>query len=685
MAASDRTARNEDAFRDPPRRAWEVLAAGALIVAAGAAAYSNSFHCAFVFDDLPSIVDNPALRWPGAIRRAIVPPPGTTQEGRPVVNISLAVNYALGGLKTWGYHAFNLTVHLLAALTLFGIVRRTLALAAMRERLRSAGIWLAGVAALLWAVHPLQTESVTYVIQRAESLMGLFYLVTLYCFIRGLSSRRAWLWHAASVAACATGMGSKEVMVTAPAIVLLYDAVFVAGSLMAALKARRGLYPALAATWAILAALAISTGSRGGTAGLGLAKVTPLDYALTQLGVILHYLRLSFWPGGLCLDYSWPVARGAGEILPAAAVVGLLLAATVWALASSRRAAPGGWEPSALSGQSLRAAWGFLGGWFFITLAPSSSIMPVADLAFEHRMYLPLAAVTTGLTVAGYLMVAGAVRRLRLGPTGRTVAWGLALVAAAAAAGGLGGATFLRNSDYRTGLSMYQDAARKRPNNARAHSNLAYVLIDAGEFDRAVAECSRAIELSPDFAEAYNNRGLAFAAKGQHDRAIADYKRVIELQPDHAEAHNNRAASLTEMGRYDEAIASYIRAIKFKPDYADAYANLGAARHKAGSVEQAVADYTRAIQLKPDSVGAHNNRGYAYAELGRFEEAMADFAEALRLDPNDANTYDSRAFAYYRRGWYDNAWEDVRTCRKLGGKPDPNMVQDLIRASGREE
>jgi tetratricopeptide (TPR) repeat protein len=431
--------------------------------------------------------------------------------------------------------------------------------------------------------------------------------------------------------------------------------------------------------------LGVSAGSRGGTAGLSLAKVRPWDYAVSQFGVILHYLRLSFWPSGLCLDYGWPVARRAGEILPGAAVTGLLFAATVWALASLRKAGRDKQGLVVLSGRSRWAAWGFLGGWFFVILAPTSSFMPLADLAFEHRMYLPLAAVTTGATIAAYLLAAGAIRRLGPARAGRRAAWGMAFVGAAASAAGLGWGTFLRNADYRTGLSIYEDAARKCPNNARAHSNLGYVLIDAGEIDRALAACSRAIELSPDFAEAYNNRGLAFAAKGQYDRAIADYNRVIELQPDHAEAHNNRGAAFAEMGRYDQAIADYTRAIKVKPDYADAYANLGAARHKAGSVEQAVIDYTRAIQLKPNSVGAHNNRGYAYADLGRFREAMADFDKALQLDPNDANTYDSRASAYLRMRQYDKAWEDVRTCRRLGGKPDPKMVEDLVRASGRED
>lgn len=227
-----------------------------LLVIAGILAYHNSLFTPFVFDDSVSITLNRTIRhlWP--VWEALLPPhrTGLPVEGRPVVNFTLAVNYALGGVTPWGYHALNLAIHILAGLTLFGIARRTLLRPAMSGRFGAEATSLALAIALLWTVHPLQTEAVTYVVQRAESLMGLFYLLTMYCFIRGVESRWPGRWYALSVAACLLGMGSREVMVSAPLMVLFYDRTFVAGSFPEAWKRRWWLYrgwPARGSCWGI--------------------------------------------------------------------------------------------------------------------------------------------------------------------------------------------------------------------------------------------------------------------------------------------------------------------------------------------------------------------------------------------------------------------------------------------------
>ncbi len=202
-----------------------------LIVIVALAVYANSFRGPFIFDDEQSILQNPSIRrlWP--IWGPLNPPKGGWPvQSRPIMNLSLALNYALFGLDVRGYHGFNLTIHVLGALLLYGIVRRTLSLPALRDRFGKVAAQLALAAALIWTVHPLQTESVTYVIQRTESIMGLFYLLTLYCVIRGACSARPVGWCLSAVVACALGMASKEVMVTAPVIVLLYDRSFLARS-----------------------------------------------------------------------------------------------------------------------------------------------------------------------------------------------------------------------------------------------------------------------------------------------------------------------------------------------------------------------------------------------------------------------------------------------------------------------
>ncbi len=287
------------------------------MVAAGLLAYSNSFTGSFIYDDAPSILGNPTIRhlWP--IWQPLSPPHkgGITVEGRPLVNLSLAVNYALGGLDVWGYHALNLAIHLLAGLTLLGIVRRTLLQPKLRERFGAAANELALAVAVLWVVHPLQTESVTYIVQRAESLMGLFYLLTLYCFIRGAESPRPRAWYSLCVTACALGMASKEVMVSVPLMVLLYDRTFVSGSLREVWRQRWPLYLALASTWILLGYLMFFTGSFGNAVinakenGIAWWK-----YLLTEPGVILYYLRLAAWPYPLCFDYyGWSLRRHRAE------------------------------------------------------------------------------------------------------------------------------------------------------------------------------------------------------------------------------------------------------------------------------------------------------------------------------------------------------------------------------------
>jgi hypothetical protein len=186
-----------------------------LLVAAGILAYHNSFHGPFIFDDEPSIPDNPHLYslWPPS--SVLSAPPYSTVAGRPTVCLTLAVNFALGGLNVWGYHAFNLAIHLACTLVLFGILRRTFAGEKLRDRFGAASVGLAAMIALLWELHPLQTECVDYIVQRTESLMGLLLLLTLYCTLRGSESARPGKWYLAAIASCVLGMGSKEVMVSA--------------------------------------------------------------------------------------------------------------------------------------------------------------------------------------------------------------------------------------------------------------------------------------------------------------------------------------------------------------------------------------------------------------------------------------------------------------------------------------
>lgn len=594
----------------PPLRF--IVGAAALLALAALLAYAGSFSVPFVFDDVPSIVDNASLRqlWP--LWSALTPPPetlGLPVGGRPLVNLSLALNYALGGTAPAGYHAFNLLVHILAALALFGVARRTLLRPILRERFGAAALPLAFALAALWMLHPLQTESVTYVCQRAESLMALAYLTTLYTFIRGVDApvpaqRR---WHALTVIACVLGMACKEVMVSAPLLVLLYDRTFCAGRFSAAWRLRGRLYTALAATWLLLAALVVANFHRGGTAGFE-TGVTPWTYALTQCHAIVHYLRLALWPHPLVFDYGIETVQSATTVaLPGLLLLGLL-ALTLLALRH-------------------RPALGFLGAWFFAILAPTSSIVPVATQTMaEHRMYLPLAAVTA-LIVLG---LHGLARRSTL-----LVCIVLAVV--------LGCATARRNADYRTELDLWADTIAQHPENSRAHGNLGILLFKAGRTADAIARFEAALRLRPDFPEARANLGAAFLGLGRPQEAALHSAEALRLQPDSPDTRSNLGLALKQLGRTADAMREFSTVLRAHPDHADANHNLGIALLEAGKTTEAIAHFETALRTRPAFANAHSNLGVALMRMGRHTEAISHYETALRLDPGSVAARDNLA------------------------------------------
>ncbi len=318
----------------------------------------------FIFDDLGAIVSADQLHDFQPLKDVLWGPPQSTAAGRPIVCLSLALNYTISGLNPWSYHAVNLGIHLLAALVLYGIVRRTLGMPTAMNLSPASARWTALAASLIWTVHPLQTESVTYVIQRTELLVGLFYLLTLYCCVRGWQSCGSAGWGVGAVTACGLGMLSKEVMVSAPVAALLYDRAFVSGTFARALRRCWRLYLGLGATWVILAAI-IAFGARSDSVGFGLG-ITAWQYLLTQAGVLAHYLRLAFFPHPLVISYGdWPIAHSPADVWPAGLLIVGLLTATAVML-------------------RLRPAAGFPGACFFLILAPTSSFVPiVTEIAAE--------------------------------------------------------------------------------------------------------------------------------------------------------------------------------------------------------------------------------------------------------------------------------------------------------------
>jgi tetratricopeptide (TPR) repeat protein len=581
---------------------WSTLIAGAVIAVSGAAAYFRTLSVPTLLDDAFSITDNPTIRH---LITAFLPPAKSTVSGRPVVNISLAINYAISGTAVWSYHAVNLAIHVLAGLVLFGIIRRT---KAKKDAAASSGI--AFSAALLWTVHPLLTESVTYIVQRAESLMGLFYLLTLYCFIRGAAVFRSTrnLWYLLSVAFCFLGMGTKEVMVSAPLVVFLYDRTFIAGSFAEAWRRRWRVYGWLASSWVFLFFLVTSTHGRGGTAGFG-SGISWWSYGLSQLPAIAHYLRLCFLPYPLVFDYGSAVALPLSDVFPSAIVVVTLLVATIWAL-------------------YRRPPLGFLGAAFFAILAPSSSIIPViTERMAEHRMYIALIPVIV-LAVAGFYRLLGR--------------WAAPLCVVIAIPLFCG--TLRRNETYRSAEGIWADTVAKWPLNERSQNNLGNLLAKTpAGLNEAIAHYEEALRLAPRYADAHFNLGIALAKiPGRTDEAIAQFQEVLRLDPAYTEAHYNLGVDLSaKPGRLDEAVAHYEEAVRQKPDYAEAHYNLGCALSTIpGRGSEAVAEFEQALRLRPDHVEAHYNLGRVLEAMpGRLDDAIAEYEKAIRMKPDYADAH----------------------------------------------
>ncbi|HUR60315.1 MAG TPA: tetratricopeptide repeat protein [Opitutaceae bacterium] len=597
-------ARDHLAAARPPRRGWVVAA---LLTVAVFAAYANTLRAPFVYDDILAIPDNPSIRrlWPLTAVLGPQPEGGLTVSGRPILNLSFALNYAVSGAEPWSYHVFNICIHAGAALLLFGLVHR-----AIRHHASGQETALAAIIAALWALHPLQTQAVTYTVQRAESLMGFFYLLTLYAFVRGAACHpldaknrgRARRWWALSAMACALGMGTKEVMVTAPLIVLLYDRTFLAGSFASAWRARRGVYLLLGSTWFVLAALVLSTGgNRGGTVGAGVG--IPLwAYPLTQFQAVARYLMLSVWPRPLVFEYGTFWVRAAADVVPYALVVLPLLGATAWAL----------WKKPVL---------GFLGAWFFGILGPTSLAPGTIQMIVEHRMYLPFAAVATLVVVGLQRWLAPRVA-LALG-----VALAIALLAL----------TVARNRTYRSAVDLWRATVASRPENPRAHDGLADALAAAGRIDEAIRHREEAVRLLPDEAHYHYNLALTLASAGRVPEAIRHYSFSLKLVPTEAKTHNNLAVLLVQNGRPAEALHHYAEAVRLQPKNALYHYNQGIARARAGNWAEAATSYEQALRLQPAHADAHVNLGTALMKLGRADEAVSHYVEAVRLSPADAD------------------------------------------------
>lgn len=646
----------------------------------GVATYWNSFGLPLVFDDRPAIERNQTIRDLSRVSEVLSPPQNTPVAGRPIVNLSLAVNYAIGGLDTTSYHLWNVALHIASALLLFALVRRTFRGPRLQARFAANAEGLALVAALLWMLHPLQTEVVDYLSQRSESMMAFFLLLTLYCAVRERGSTRPARWLFAAVLACALGMAAKESMVVAPLIVLLYDRAFEFDSFRDAAPTRWRLYVGLTTSWLLLAVLMWS-GPRSGSVGFSVGVGTR-TYLLNQFTMIVQYLRLALWPRALVVAYGAPEPLTVSDILPEALIVTVLLFATLVVF--------------------VRRPWaGFLPAAFFLLLAPTSSVIPiVTEVGAERRMYLPLACLTVLVTVAAWRSVQGISARWPELSRAFVLA-GICTVALILVA--LVARTIDRTREYASSVTLWRTVVERRPS-PENHYSLAVELKAAGDHDQAMvhlrlahgfpdADYGLGAELfddqkyeeaidhlraflkerpkAPDAIAARDMIGRALSAQGKLDEAAQEFRSILAENVSNGDVHGNLAEVLFAQNQFAESIDHFRILLALRPDRTIAWNKLGIALAAVGRAEEAIECFQQAARLDPQSLDAQKGLTRAFFALKKYDQMELHAREALRVAPRDFDGHRLLGIALASQGKIDEAIDQFRAALKI----NPNGLQ----------
>ena len=622
-----------------------------LIVVATVLAYSNTLDASFHFDDTTSIVENRALRDLGSFW----PPSGNRYLGY----LSLALNYRFGGLDVLGYHVVNLLVHVCNGLLVFALASVTVGSPVLRrsELGPLTRRFLPLAAGLIFSLHPVATQAVTYIVQRFASLATLFFLLSVVLYAharvaleeeRRSSARAAWPY-GLSIAAAVAAMRTKEISFTLPIVAAAYELVFFR-------PGRRSLLLVPLAATAVLVPLGITVEGGGAASFLDdpgrlvseTAAISRWSYLLTQTRVVLTYLRLLVFPIRQNLDYDFPVSRSPADppVLLAVAVLGSVALLATWALRRARRT------------RSAAGVLVFFGAvWFFVTLSVESSIIPIRDVIFEHRVYLPSA----GAAVALGTMVLFAVERLRLGGSlAAQAALGLLVTA-----GPLAALTYSRNAVWKNEVSLWSDAVAKSPGKSRPHENLGVALLGAGATGEGIRELLVALSIQPDYPEAHDSLGVAYARAGRLDDAMGEYREAIRLAPRMAQAHRGLAECCAELGRLDEAVREYRESLRLDVAVPKAHAGLGNALRSQGRLDDAATAYRNAIELEPALPEAHNNLAAVHEALRQYDAAIREYREAIRLDPARPEFHFNLGNAFLATRRFDDAVRQYQEAIRL--------------------
>ena len=569
-----------------------------LLAFLGAALYSNTLQVPWYFDDFSSIVDQPTIRNLGLAFQNLLAPRG-------LVNLTFALNYHFGGIDTTGYHLVNILIHIITSGLVFLILKRV-----WKDTLL-----LPFFGALVFLIHPLQTQAVTYIVQRMTSLSGLFFLLAIYLFLHAstilqggskLMSARHLCFYGLSLLSGALAVMFKQNAAVLPAALFLIEFFFPTVPRKSCWKLGVYLLPfVVVPLWIGLSQLVLPVLGGGahqaitGTQSLvGSGPITPMYYLVTEFTVFWIYIKLLFWPVGQALDYSYPIVKSLLS-WPNFLAFGGFLGLSALTVTLYRR----------------RPLISFGIAWFFLTLSVESTIIPL-DPVFEHRLYIPM----LGFVVVLIDLLANRLSRKVL------------IISLTVLSLSLAACTWQRNALWNDPVAFYEDNLDRAPWSERVNSSLARTYIESGRYDDALVVLKRGLKINPYNVKLNDNLGTLYDLTGSPKQAIEALGRAIKYDPGYYRSYLNLGVVYAGQKEWVAAIEQYEKAINLKFEYDKAHYNLGVAYYIQGRLQESLQEFKIASDLVPENALALYNLASVSIELGRVDSARVILPRLARLD-----------------------------------------------------
>ncbi|MEE3348115.1 MAG: tetratricopeptide repeat protein [Nitrospinota bacterium] len=599
-----------------------------VLVAVIGLAYGNTFLNAFHFDDIPSILEKPWIRGLDKIPQFLF-----SFFQRPLVILSFNINYAFSEFSVWSYHLFNIIFHVLATLLVYQLAHRVLDY--LKEFSPQKGFaFFPFYVAMIFALHPLNTQSVTYISSRSSLLVTVFYLGSLILFFKGFKTwketgRKGWGHFLGSGICFLLGGFSKETIVTLPAMLFLFHFYFISRETPKAWIATNAKWVFLLAI-PLLAFVGYKQLAAGGLLSASSAYLQPGTWFLTQTSVVpFEYFRKMLFPFNMNIDIDFPILSDwlQSESWLGMVVLGLFI--IFWVRISSHSS-----ETDSL--EAGRRCVGFGMAWILLTLLPTSSFIPLLDVAVEHRTYLP---------VVGFVfMFAGGFGCVRTWckevsprfsfPATKLVNSCAVLILLCFSIG-----VIIRNGDWKDEVTLWTDAKKKSPNLVRPYNNVGEAYDKLGKYDEAIVEFEGALKIEPNYFFGLNNLGNIYGKQRKLPQAIGYFQRALEQKPDYSPAHYNLARAFHLTGKRQEAAESYRKAIKSNPYFEQAFYNLAYLAMELSLFDEAIQNFKKFLAMQPNHSKAHFGLGNGLMMKGHLDLALAEYRKSAQLDPQFAFPY----------------------------------------------